>query len=195
MVNQNVALAFQQQFQENRYSQWRYSRPRQTQSRLHTEDGGGRMMFTHAILMTLVNKPHCQWMKSPLPRTKRPASSRRQSMHFCVDFKWKRAPAKWITDTSDYNYGHVNLNSDDSKDVDAVTVFEEASDFGQLVSLIAGQSELYIKRKGIPFATNEDELRAFLGNMSSNGYHVLPSITDYWPTQPDFQVPSVANIH
>ena len=42
------------------------SRPRQIQSRLHAQDGGGRMMLV--ILMTLISKPRQQCMKSALWR-------------------------------------------------------------------------------------------------------------------------------
>jgi len=94
----------------------------------------------------------------------------------------------WSTNT-----GQVNLSSDDPEDVDPVTVFEQVTDFGNLLSLIRGQSELYMKQKGIPFATNEDELRAFLGTCLVMGYHVLPSIRDYWSTQPDLHMPFVAS--
>ena len=52
---------------------------------------------------------------------------------------------------------------------------------------------MYMKQKGIPFATNEDELRAFFGICLVMGYHVLPSIRDCWSTQLDLQVPFVAN--
>jgi hypothetical protein len=90
-------------------------------------------------------------------------------------------------------YGHVNLNFDDSEDIDPISVFEKVSDLGTLVSLIVEQSELYMKQKGIPFQTNADELSAFFGICLVMGYHVLPSIRDYWSTQPDLQVPYVAN--
>lgn len=43
----------------------------------------------------------------------------------------------------------VNLKLDDSADIDAVEVFEQASDFSTLVSLVVEQSELYMKQKGI----------------------------------------------
>jgi len=46
-------------------------------------------------------------------------------MHTDVDFKWKKARTKPTTDTVEYNYGQVNLNFDDSEDVDPVTVFEQ----------------------------------------------------------------------
>jgi len=122
------------------------------------------------------------------PATKRPATSRGRPTITDVDFKWKRATAKPTMDTVEYKYGQVNLSYDDPEDVDPVTVFEQVTDFGNLLSLIRGQSELYMKQKGIPFATNEDELRAFLGICLVMGYHVLPSIRDYWSTQPDLHV-------
>ncbi|CAH2321254.1 Hypothetical predicted protein [Pelobates cultripes] len=106
---------------------------------------------------------------------------------------WKRGATKVITNTTEYDYGQVNLKLDDSADIDAVEVFEQASDFSTLVSLVVEQSELYMKEKGIPFQTNEDELRAFFGICLVMGYHVLPSIRDYWSTQPDLPVPVIAN--
>ncbi|CAH2283292.1 Hypothetical predicted protein [Pelobates cultripes] len=128
----------------------------------------------------------------PLPKKLR-SSSKTQSVITGFDFRWKRGATKVITNTSEYDYGRVNLKLDDCADIDAVEVFEQGSDFSTLVSLVAEQSELYMKQKGIPFQTNEDELRAFFGICFVMGYHVLPSIRDYWSTQPDLQVPFIAN--
>ena len=114
------------------------------------------------------------------PAAKQRATSRDRSSHSDVNFMWKRTTAKPAIDIVKYNYGQVNLKLDDSEDVEPVTVFEQVSDFGNLLSLIVEQSELYMKQKGIPFATNEDELRAFFGICLVMGYHVLPSIRDYF---------------
>ncbi|XP_040264689.1 piggyBac transposable element-derived protein 4-like [Bufo bufo] len=128
----------------------------------------------------------------PLPKKSR-SSSKTQSVITGFDFRWKRGATKVITNTTVYDYGQVNLKLDDSADIDAVEVFEQASDFSTLVSLVVEQSELYMKQKGIPFQTNADELRAFFGICLVMGYHVLQSIRDYWSTQPDLQVQFIAN--
>ena len=128
----------------------------------------------------------------PAP-TKLRATSHGQSKQAAFDFKWNRRTTTSKNDVVDYSYRQVHLKTDDSADIDAVDVFEQVSYFVTLVSLIVEQIELYMKQKGIPFHTNADEIRASLGICLVMGYHVLPSIRDYWSTQPDLQVPYVAN--
>lgn len=141
-----------------------------------------------------VRKQTLETVDQVLPSpTKSRNVSRSRSMRVDVEFNWKRQTTKVVTDTVDYRYGHVNLRVDEPADINALSVFEEVSDFGTLVSHIVEQSELYMKQKGIVFQTDADELRAFFGICLVMGYHVLPSIRDYWSTQPDLQVPFVSN--
>lgn len=85
------------------------------------------------------------------------SSSKTQSVITGFDFRWKRGETKVITNTTEYDYGQVNLKLDDSAEIDALEVFERPSDFCTLDSLVVEQSELYMKQKGIPFQTNADE--------------------------------------
>ncbi|XP_047122926.1 piggyBac transposable element-derived protein 4-like [Hydra vulgaris] len=50
-----------------------------------------------------------------------------------------------------------------------------------------------MKQKENPFQTDKAEMCAFFGIRLIMGYHVLPSIRDYWSSQPDLQVPFVSN--
>ena len=56
------------------------------------------------------------------------------------------------------------------------------------------QSELYMEQKGISFSTSSYELQLFIGMNYVMGYHRLPSIRDYWSTQPCLQGPYVSNV-
>jgi hypothetical protein len=78
------------------------------------------------------------------PPTKSRAVSRGRSMHVDVEFKWKRQITKVTTETVDYRHGQVNLKVDESTDINALSVFEEVSDFGTLVSHIVEHSELHM---------------------------------------------------
>ena len=54
---------------------------------------------------------------------------------------------------------------------------------------------MYGTQKGHVFHIEKDELKAFFFGMNIvMGYHVLPSIRDYWSTEPDLAVPFIANI-
>ena len=83
---------------------------------------------------------------------------------------------------------------DCNAEINAYKVFEKTCDFDSLVDLIVEQSELYMEQKGIPFQTDAQEICAFLGMNLVMGYHVVPSLKDYWSTEPDLQVPFIANV-
>jgi hypothetical protein len=119
--------------------------------------------------------------------------TRRATVTQDISFNWKRKPAKCNTEMKEYSYGKINLQFENTDDYDPLEVFEKVCNFKNLLSLIVQQSELYMKQNGIPFETDEDEMRAFLGICLVMGYHVLPSLRDYWSTQPDLHVPYIAN--
>lgn len=91
------------------------------------------------------------------------------------------------------SFSKINIIYDE-KNIDPLQVFNKCVGFDSLVDLIVEQSNLYMEQKGEPFITDRDEIKAFLGMNLVMGYHILPSIRDYWSTQPDLQVPYVSNI-
>ena len=65
----------------------------------------------------------------------------------------------------------------------------------EMVDYITEQTMLYANRdKGDhSFFTTSDEIYKFLGVIIFSGYHHVPSEKNFWSTQPDLQVPFVAN--
>ena len=63
-------------------------------------------------------------------------------------------------------------------------------------NVIIPQSDIYAQRKGIPYQTTADEIKAFLGVTILMGYHRLPSMRDYYArtADPDLSVPFVKNV-
>jgi hypothetical protein len=125
------------------------------------------------------------------PRSKRRAKI---GQNEDISFIWKPRKANFQMETTEYEYGTVNIDIDWSVEPNAYEVFEKTCGFDELVALIVQQSELYTKQKGIPFQTGAQEIRAFLGMNLVMGYHVLPSLRDYWSSDPDLQVPYIANV-
>lgn len=83
---------------------------------------------------------------------------------------------------------------DFGNNVTPLRVFEAVTQFNELISLIKSQSELYAQQKGVNFAVNEEELKAFFGVNYVMSYHKLPRLRDYWSTEPDLGVPFIMNI-
>ena len=73
-------------------------------------------------------------------------------------------------------------------------LFQRMCNFDKLIMDIVEQSELYMHQKGVQFSTNSAELNAFIGMIYVMGYHKLPSIRDYWSTDPSCHVPFISNI-
>ena len=76
-----------------------------------------------------------------------------------------------------------------------IEIFEKVANFDELLDkIVLPQTNLYGTQKGHVFHIEKDELKAFFGMNIVMGYHVLPSIRDYWSTEPDLAVPYIANI-
>lgn len=79
-----------------------------------------------------------------------------------------------------------------SQSSEPVEVFRAVSEMDKLVqSIIVPQSNLYALQNGRVFETYNDEIMAFLGINFLMGYHVLPSLDDYWSNEADICVPFV----
>ncbi|XP_046389259.1 piggyBac transposable element-derived protein 3-like [Ischnura elegans] len=137
---------------------------------------------------------------STLPSPDDPPEAKRSKRHSKIipskdiKFTWKPRKSHFQMKKIDYEYGAVNLDVDLSLEPSAYDVFRKACGFDELVALIVQQSELYMKQKGISFHTTAEEISAFLGMNCVMGYHVVPSFRDYWSSDPDMQVPYIANI-
>lgn len=72
-------------------------------------------------------------------------------------------------------------------------LFLSTTKFDILVQLIVSESIRYAHQNGREFSVEIHEMKAFLGLNLVMGYHTLPSLRDYWSTEPDVAVPFVAN--
>jgi Transposase IS4 len=80
-----------------------------------------------------------------------------------------------------------------SQSSDPVEVFRAVSELDKLVQgTIVPQSNLYALQNGRVFETHNDEIMAFFGINYLMGYHVLPSLDDYWSNEADICVPFVS---
>ena len=61
-------------------------------------------------------------------------------------------------------------------------VYENLIGLDELLDIVVEQSVLYASQNGRVFATNYDEMRAFLGMNYLMGINKLPSLKDYWGT-------------
>ena len=86
------------------------------------------------------------------------------------------------------------VSSDNFSDPSPVSVYEEVTNFNTLVELLVQESNRYAAQKGVVFETNNEEMKAFLGINILMGYHKLPSLRDYWSSDPDMRVSYVANV-
>ncbi|CAH2108202.1 unnamed protein product [Euphydryas editha] len=110
-------------------------------------------------------------------------------------FKWKTntyRPYNFLA--SDYEFGKINIlqNSISPSPID---VFEAVTNIKVLIEdVIIPESILYAQQNGSSFTTDYNEIAAFLGMNYVMGYHVLPTLRNYWSTEPDMGVPFVANV-
>ena len=74
-------------------------------------------------------------------------------------------------------------------------VFRKLANFEEFISeIVKPQTVLYSQQKGHIFSSTLKEMKAFFGMNIVTGYHKLPSIRDYWSSEPDLSVPYIANI-
>lgn len=63
-------------------------------------------------------------------------------------------------------------------------LFFDAEVFGLIIS----ESNKYAKQKNSDFCLDDIYLRRFIGILILSGYHTLPSIDDYWSTEPSLGI-------
>ncbi|GBP18199.1 PiggyBac transposable element-derived protein 2 [Eumeta japonica] len=72
--------------------------------------------------------------------------------------------------------------------------FKWTTNFDDLVHYIVSESVRYAHQNGREFTIEPEEMKAFFGMNLVMGYHVLPSLRDYWSTEPDMGVPFISNV-
>ena len=109
---------------------------------------------------------------------------------------WKKKINPPIVPSSDVTveWGKLKLYNLTDKS-SPLEVFLLASEFEKLLkNILVPQTNLYAQQKGVVFATTPEELKAYLGMNFVMGYHVLPSLRDYWCTDSDMRVGYVAEV-
>ena len=110
-----------------------------------------------------------------------------------LSFRWKRKFDPIDIKHINYPFCKIKLLFDNNK-YDPMDIFQRTCNFDKLITDIVEQSELYMHQRGVQFSTNTAELNAFIGMIYVMGYHKLPSIRDYWSTDPSCHVPFISNI-
>ena len=107
---------------------------------------------------------------------------------------WNSFPGDGIPTATAYGqFGEILIEFEDEDS--EIEIFEKVANFDEfLEKIVLPQTKLYSEQKGHVFDIGIDELKAFFGMNIVMGYHTLPSIRDYWSTEPDLHVPFIANI-
>ena len=116
--------------------------------------------------------------------------------------KWKKCPSAHNSArpllpnteaTHEFEFGKMLIEVGDNptpyKIFNNVSRFEEFSE-----EIVILQTLLYTQQKGHCFTTTAEEMKAFFGMHLVMGYHCLPSLQDYWSSDPDLAVPYIASI-
>lgn len=113
-----------------------------------------------------------------------------------IIFKWnQRTYVPNIFRDTEYDFGKVQIGTDmDAYSLTPFEIFQSVTKFDILVQHIVTESIRYAQQNGREFTTTKEEMKAFLGINLIMGYHILPSIRDYWSTEPDMGVPYISNI-
>lgn len=113
-----------------------------------------------------------------------------------VTFKWNQRTYKPNNfEEVDYEFGKVQVcNQIDKESLTPFDIFKEVTNHVVLLQHIVTESVRYAHQNGREFAVSDEEMNAFLGMNLIMGYHVLPSMRDYWSTEPDMGVPYISNI-
>lgn len=111
-------------------------------------------------------------------------------------FKWsQRSYIPNVFRNVDYEFGKVQICQDiEAGELTSFEIFCQTTHLDVLVLHIVSESIRYGHQNGREFTINIEEMKAFLGINLVMGYHVLPSLRDYWSTEPDIAVPFISNI-
>ena len=119
-------------------------------------------------------------------------------LHEEPTFHWKNTSqplsmSDFQNNSENYEFGKILIET--SNNLTAYEIFEKVSQFSSFLNdIVIPQTELYSHQKGQVFSTNIEEIKAVFGMHIVMGYHVLPSLRDYWSTESDLGVPYISNI-
>ncbi|GBP28970.1 PiggyBac transposable element-derived protein 2 [Eumeta japonica] len=111
-------------------------------------------------------------------------------------FKWsQRTYLPNIFRNVEYEFGKVKICQVEADTLlTPFDIFCAATNFDDLVHYIVSESVRYAHQNGREFTIEPEEMKAFFGMNLVMGYHVLPSLRDYWSTEPDMGVPFISNV-
>lgn len=93
------------------------------------------------------------------------------------------------------NYGVISIESQTGSEFTPYQIFRSVANFDNFITnIVLPQTRLYAQQQGHVFQVTPPELNAYFGITLVMGYHRLPTIRDYWSTEPDLRVPYVANV-
>jgi hypothetical protein len=151
------------------------------------QDGTGEVIIEEQTPVAGSSTEYKEASETTIPQRKKQKIEER-------GFQWKKTYCLHEPQSIDYPYRKIKLIFDVNQTVSPMEVFQKTCNLDQFISDIVSQSELYMQQKGITFSTNAEEVKAFIGMVFVMGYHVLPSIRDYWSTMPCTRVPFIANV-
>ncbi|XP_050338925.1 piggyBac transposable element-derived protein 4-like [Bactrocera neohumeralis] len=128
----------------------------------------------------------------PEPSTSAPVN---EAQHQPV-FKWNsRTYAPNVFRDVEYDFGKVQICQEAENGLlTPFDIFCSATNFYNLVQYIVPESIQYAHQNGREFTIDLEEMKAFLGMNVVMGYHILPSLRDYWSTEPDMAVQFISNV-
>ena len=116
-----------------------------------------------------------------------------------IKYRWKKidpiseVSSAILNNNIEFEYGQILLPLETT--ATPFEIFKKVSKFDQfLIDIVIPQTILYSQQQGDVFEIELDEMKAFFGMTVVMGYHVLPSLRDYWSSEPDLGVPFIANI-
>ena len=123
-----------------------------------------------------------------------PASSSSVSTNN-LQFKWQKVETQTSTtpqsqtatsSSSTFKFGEIL--HEDLEDASAFTVFEKVCKFDEFIEkIVLLESIFYSQQQGHVLHITAEELKAYFGMNIVMGYHVLPSIRDYWSLSQTWQ--------
>lgn len=138
------------------------------------------------------------WPQETGRSSPQPSTSARESANSTGQtvFKWsQRGYVPNAFASVEYDFGQVQICTDTEGDVfTPFEIFLATAKFDISVQIIVAQSAQYAHQNGREFSVQIEEMKAFLGMNLIMGYHTLPSLRDYWSTEPDMAVPYISNV-
>ncbi|XP_055615179.1 piggyBac transposable element-derived protein 2-like [Toxorhynchites rutilus septentrionalis] len=137
-----------------------------------------------------------QRQESPEPSTSRQEIVTEAYSNLQPVFNWNpRTYHPNVFPDVEYEFGKVKICQEVEADtLTPFDIFRLVTNFDILVERIVSESVQYAHQNGREFTIKIDEMKAFLGVNLVMGYHILPSLRDYWSTEPDMAVPFISNV-